>query len=62
MSFIGKGIATALLLVLFLFLGPAGYTDTLVSVSDLHYHSDFEKQVFRDILENNKNDFLAQKG
>jgi len=59
MNFIGKGIATALFLVLFLFLGPAGHTDTLVSVNDLHYHSDFEKQVFRDILENNKNDYLA---
>ena len=59
MNFIGKGIATALFVVLFLFLGSSGHADTLVSVSDLHYHSDLEKQVFCDILENHNDDFLA---
>jgi tetratricopeptide (TPR) repeat protein len=37
----------------------SGYSDTLVDVNSLTFHSDFEKQVYHDFFEENKEDYFA---
>lgn len=59
MIYFGKGIATALMVVLFSFLSNFGYADTLVLASDIYYHSDFEEEVFSNILRDEQNNYLA---
>lgn len=59
MNFFGKCISTALVVVLFLFLGFNAYADTLVFVNDIHYHSDFEKEVLGNSIVDEQYDYLG---
>lgn len=59
MNFFGKCISTALVVVLFLFLGSNAYADTLVFVNDIQYHSDFEKEVLSNSIVNGQFNYLG---